>query len=81
MSIENITRCDADGCDQVKAEGNRWWTITRLRTSIVVAPHREDRASGEPMDKGSVLLDGCGDDHLLKILGREAAALMEASNG
>ena len=72
MSRQHITRCDVEGCDLIKAEGNHWWTIDCPGDAIIFGPHGK-------ISSASKSYDACGDDHLLKILGREAAALMEKS--
>ena len=76
MSRENITRCDVDGCGLVKGAGNHWWQVIRHNLSLSVLPHGVEPHQGFAV---KARFDACGADHMLKILAREAAALLDGA--
>ena len=89
MSRQHITRCDVAGCDQAKgnddlwAKGNDdlWWAIVCFDKALIVSPHRFSDNFGassvpsEAFGARKARLDACCNDHMRRLLGREAAKL------
>ncbi len=83
MSRQNITRCDVDGCTEVKGDDDCWWAIVCFGRAIIVTPHRFSDDFGaikvpfQEFGARKGRFDACGYEHMQQVVVREAAALRE----